>query len=272
MPSIYVLLSSFNRLDKTIACIQSVTSQAISGYAIKIVLFDDGSTDGTAEAIKKNFPQVKLLHGDGNNYWCRSMFSAYQFIADQLADHDFVFCLNDDIVLNENSLKKLISQHHKLPNGEGSVIVGRFSDLQGRPTYGGLQRVGRIRYELVVEGNLTVDTLNFNGVLIPGSTINKNGFLDPKFEHSMGDIEYGLRLSSQKISIITSTSLLGVCEANELTGYFENLNFYRRFRLCLTKKYFPPKSWLHFTKKTCGAVWPVYFLYPYFKFTIVGKK
>lgn len=271
MTSIYVLLASFNRRDKTMACIRSVLMQQISDYELKIILFDDGSTDGTNEAVKRSFPGVDLISGDGSNYWCRSMAKAHQSIANRLHDDDFIFCLNDDVELYVDSLKKLLSQYHSL-NSEGSVIVGSFESSSGEPTYGGLKRLGRIKYGLEVEGGSAVDTLNFNGVLIPGSTINRNGFLDPKFEHSMGDIEYGLRLNSRNIAIVTSRSMLGLCEANELNGVFEGLNFYRRFRLCLTKKYFPPMSWLRFTRKTCGAVWPVYFFYPYLKFTIVGKK
>lgn len=272
MANIYVLLSSFNRLDKTILCIQSVLAQVVIGYEIKIILFDDGSTDGTTDNVMKNFPSVSLLLGNSSNYWCRSMYKAYQFIADQLSDHDFIFCLNDDVSLYEHSLQNLLSQFSELKNNEGSVIAGRFENSKGLLTYGGLQRIGGIKYMLESQGNSKVDTLNFNGVLIPGFIINNNGFLDPKFEHSMGDIEYGLRLTAQKISIMTSSNILGRCESNDLTDYFSNLNFYRRFRLSLSKKYFPPKSWLYFTIKTCGRVWPVYFLYPYIKFTFVGKK
>ena len=33
------------------------------------ILVDDGSTDGTGEAVQGEFPQVRLLRGDGRLFW-----------------------------------------------------------------------------------------------------------------------------------------------------------------------------------------------------------
>ena len=34
-----------------------------------VVLFDDGSTDGTKEWVEENYTNVNILSGDGTNWW-----------------------------------------------------------------------------------------------------------------------------------------------------------------------------------------------------------
>lgn len=60
---IAVLLTCFNRKNKTLACLKSLFGIIPNCH---VYLVDDKSTDGTSEAIKQNFPQVKIIKGDGN--------------------------------------------------------------------------------------------------------------------------------------------------------------------------------------------------------------
>ena len=48
MKRIAVLITCFNRIDKTINCLDSLyNSKSIDDYLIDVYLVDDGSTDGT---------------------------------------------------------------------------------------------------------------------------------------------------------------------------------------------------------------------------------
>ncbi len=40
-------------------------------------LVDDGCTDSTAQAVDKEYPQVKILQGDGNLFWGGGMRMAW---------------------------------------------------------------------------------------------------------------------------------------------------------------------------------------------------
>ena len=61
--SIAVLITCHNRREKTLKCLQSLYFNILSkNYVIEIFLVDDGSTDGTANAVFKKFPLVNIDH------------------------------------------------------------------------------------------------------------------------------------------------------------------------------------------------------------------
>ena len=63
MVAIAILIACHNRRQTTLACLDKL-------YGIRkdidVYCVDDNSIDGTADAIREEFPQVNLIHGDGN--------------------------------------------------------------------------------------------------------------------------------------------------------------------------------------------------------------
>jgi glycosyltransferase involved in cell wall biosynthesis len=61
--SISVVIPTRNRLPWLVACLESVISQHVP--AAEVVVVDDGSTDGTSEAVRSRFPGVRVLRTNG---------------------------------------------------------------------------------------------------------------------------------------------------------------------------------------------------------------
>ena len=107
MKKIAVLLTVFNRKTKTLECLQRLYALfPVEGYKIDIYLTDDGCTDGTPEAIKLQFPQVNIIHGDGDLYWNRGMYKAWQEAAKK--NYDFYLWLNDDTFVYSNLFSTIL--------------------------------------------------------------------------------------------------------------------------------------------------------------------
>ena len=79
MKQIAVLLTVFNRKEKTLLCLKNLYQQTLPNeYRIDIYLTNDGCTDGTPEAVKEQYPQVNIINAQGNLYWNRGMHLAWQ--------------------------------------------------------------------------------------------------------------------------------------------------------------------------------------------------
>ena len=100
---IAAIITCHNRKDKTLACLKSLLQIAPT---IDVYLTDDGSTDGTSEAVRQQCPQVQIIQGDGNLFWSRGMYIAWKEAVK--SDYEYYLWLNDDVVLYPFFMKLLI--------------------------------------------------------------------------------------------------------------------------------------------------------------------
>jgi GT2 family glycosyltransferase len=212
MKTIAVLLTVFNRKEKTLACLHNLFLQALpKGFVLDVFLVNDGCTDDTPEAVKVQFPSVNIINSNGNLFWNRGMHLAWQTAA-KTKEYEFYLWLNDDTYLYPNAIQSLydIIKSHIMD----VVAIGATTSAFNKniTTYGGRNW----KTILPVTGK-EYDCKEFNGncVLVSKKVFNKVGNLDYTFSHSYGDIEYGLRLEKHNIRKIVAPLHIGTCEPNE---------------------------------------------------------
>jgi GT2 family glycosyltransferase len=205
----------------TLRCLAGLMVAALPpGTNLAVYLVDDGSTDGTGDAVAQDFPQVHLLRGDGSLYWGGGMRMA--FAAAMKDGHDFYLWLNDDVELFPQAIGKMIEAHQsKSHHGEEPVIiVGACCDSHTkRTTYGGRVHCGwhPLNFELVEpdpEQPVPCETMNGNVVLISHTAAKRTGNLDPRFTQNIGDIDYGLRAGRSGVKLWIAPGYVASCEAN----------------------------------------------------------
>ena len=203
-----ILLTCHNRKQKTLSCLKSLFESKIdSQYVLSVFLVDDGSTDGTGEAVKESYPSVTVIQGNGNLFWNRGMHLAWKKALEH-DNYDYYIWLNDDVIILPEGISTLLSTSKRKSN---SIICGTMKDSnQNEPTYGGRLTDGKL---LVPNGQeQRCDYINGNLVLIPKSVYDIIGNLDPMFPHAIGDFDYGLRASKKGVKSYVAPDYLGICE------------------------------------------------------------
>jgi len=208
MKKIAVLMTVFNRREITLKCLRILYKQKLpTGFTIDTYLTDDGSTDGTSEAIKQEFPLVKIVEGDGNLFWNRGTLKAWSEA--EKKNYDFYLWLNDDTELLEGAIEELIHSYERY--SKDTIIVGYTlsSDLK-EVTYGPSNKNGRVIKEF--NGIIPCPTFNGNIVLIPREAYNLLGKNDSYYTHGLGDNDYGLRANEKGIIPYTTSKAIGICD------------------------------------------------------------
>lgn len=212
IPTIAVLLTCHNRKEKTLQCLQALYAQQGLDvhYILAVFLVDDASTDGTAQAVQLQFPEVTIISGTGNLYWNRGMHKAWEMAA-KTKDFDCYLWLNDDTFLFVNAIQTLL--HGAQLSNYKSVICGSTLSLETNTiSYGGFSKDSKM---LIPNGKLQESyTFNGNCVLIPKFIYESIGLLDKRFPHAIGDFEYGLRVRKHHLSSFISEDYIGSCEGN----------------------------------------------------------
>jgi GT2 family glycosyltransferase len=267
MINIAVLLTVHNRKEHTLLCLNGLSHQirTVNPFDVSIYLMDDGSTDGTAGAVRDNYPQVNICHGSGNLFWNGGMF--WVFRKALMAGFDYYLWVNNDTILFTDAMDRLIDTAIQFQNR--AIVVGSTQNPETEQwTYGGVIRKHPLRplkFSPVTpsEYPIPVHTMNGNCVLIPEAVAGRVGNLDPVFTHAMGDFDYGLRARKIGIPIIMAPGYYGFCEPNDPHQKAPTLRTH--LKKLFSPKGLPPKDWRVFAKRYAGRFWPMYWLSPYVK-------
>jgi GT2 family glycosyltransferase len=212
MKNIATLITCHNRKEKTLTCLEFLFQNALpAGYLLDVFLVDDGSTDGTSQSVHEAYCQVNIIKGDGNLYWNRGMYKAWESAA-HAKDYDYYLWLNDDTFLFKNSLEVMLSTAVSTDNWS-IIVAASCSKVTGKLTYSGFSANGD--QIMPIDKLVQAHTFHGNCVLISKLVFKKVGNLDPLFHHSIGDMDYGLRAIKSGIKSLLAPGFLANCEAHD---------------------------------------------------------
>lgn len=239
--TIAVLMTVHNRRDTTLKCLEKLYENNLTGLQLSVFLVDDGSTDGTRESVKKAFPDVNIIGGDGSLFWNRGMWTAWNEAAKK--DYDYYLWLNDDTLIYKDAIQTMMQS--SLLAGEDAIIVGSTCSASNNTvvTYGGAK--GTL---LFPNGSLQeVSHINGNFVLVPRFVYSKIGNLDYYYTHSFGDWDYGVRALKAGLKVLITPSFIGTCERHDKCKkcYDPQFGLYARYKNLLSPLGNPPREIFH---------------------------
>jgi GT2 family glycosyltransferase len=126
-PALSIIVISYNTRDMTLECLSSVAAETSVSY--ELIVVDNASTDGSADAIALAFPQVRLIRETKNHG-----FGPAHQIAMQHVQCEWILLLNPDTVILDGAIDALIDFASKAP--EAGIWGGRtfYGDGSLNPT------------------------------------------------------------------------------------------------------------------------------------------
>lgn len=118
-----IVIISYNTRDMTLACLSSVYAQTRGNF--EVIVVDNASTDGSAEAIRRDFPEVTLIAENVNHG-----FGPAHHVALTHCRAPWLMLLNPDTVVLDGALDKLMAFSRQRP--EAGIWGGRTLYADGR--------------------------------------------------------------------------------------------------------------------------------------------
>jgi GT2 family glycosyltransferase len=220
---VYIIIPVHNRKQITLRCLTHLAKTGdLSRYYV--VIIDDGSTDGTAEAIRSAYPEVIILSGNGDLWWTGATALGMTYAFEQNAEY-FIW-LNDDCLPDPGTLPGMINFMRSHPN---TLVAPSCYYIESDGTK--VQHDNGFRrgkgYAALPDETVAVEGLSGWCVGLPVTVFRKIGAPDFKrFPHYSGDDTYTFRATRAGFDAI----LVGELRAHLVGGVHENLGLQRYFK------------------------------------------
>ena len=228
---ITIVIPVHNRREYTRQCLVCLSAQTYQNS--RIVVVDDGSTDGTDIMIEQEFPDVIVMKGDGNLWWTEATNWGVRYALQHRdkRQENFVLTLNDDTRVGPDYLQTMLDAYRK----HRPCLIGSISVDSENPekleyagaafelyTAGGRHLAGDYHYsypELVQRAtHVESQSLPGRGTLIPLEVFEQIGLYDStNYVHYMADIEFSVRARKAGYRLIVNVASL-VYEYTGATG------------------------------------------------------
>ena len=200
--SIAVIVLTINQRDKTLACLASL--MAIAQPPFHTLLWDNGSEDGTAEAVREIFSQV-LVHEHPVNLGVASGRNAGAGLATEIWNPTYLLFLDNDMLVEPRFVGALLEplvENQRVGQTQAKL---RFLDDRERLNDGGGARINYVLWQTRPVGFGEIDRGQYDtvrrctacgGAMMVRATIFRQlGGFDTAFDpFGPEDLDFSLRL------------------------------------------------------------------------------
>lgn len=126
-PRVSIVVVSYNTRAMTLDCLRSIAEQTTVPH--EVILVDNASADGSAEAVAAEFPDVRLLAETENHGFAKA-----NNIAAKVAQGHYLLLLNPDTIVLDHAIDRLVAFADRAP--QARIWGGRtlFADRSLNPT------------------------------------------------------------------------------------------------------------------------------------------
>jgi GT2 family glycosyltransferase len=267
-----IVIVSYQARAPLLACLASLrTHPGRPGTLHEILVVDNASTDGTVEALRTDFPSVRLIEAGSN-----VGFGKANNIGVAQASGELVLLLNPDTLVSAATLDTLVAA---LDSRDEVVIAGpRLVDGHGRAelSFGSMiSPLAELRQKLLVRGNdrgiglassrvermtrqaRDVDWVSGACLLIRRADYERLGGFDERFFMYFEDVDLcaRARATGRQVIFVPSAEVVHLRGRSAATAQSATALAYRRSQLAFYQKHHPAWTpWLELFLKVTGRL------------------
>lgn len=240
---VVAVVVTYNRVELLKECIEAL----IKNKDLDILIVDNASTDNTRDVVSKYLSDNLMYKNTGSNLGGAGGFNFGIKEALKIYDYEYIWVMDDDTIVMEDTLKNL-NEKAKILNGEFSFLSSIALWNDGNLCNMNIQKTSANtvkRYEVIKNGIFYVDYASFVSCFINVNSIKKIGLPIKEFFIYGDDMEYTMRLNTDKPGYVVPTSIVmhkmkandGIniidVDASRIDRYFYNyrnlLYIYRKY-------------------------------------------
>lgn len=213
MPSVSVIIPTFNRAEMVCRCVQSVLDT--KWPELEIIVVDDCSPDNTGKMIKESFGNRVKYTRNG----CNSFQAVSRNNGARLATGDYLFFLDDDNVVDKNifrEMSKAFDENAKIGlvapmaihmrPGKSNVIWSLGSDFN-RWTSQPKDHCPNLPLADLPENPKAYPTSYYpNGFMVPRKVFDEVGGFDEKYVQIFEESDFGWKIRESGYDAIVLTT------------------------------------------------------------------
>ncbi|MBL8437375.1 MAG: glycosyltransferase family 2 protein [Zoogloeaceae bacterium] len=254
MNRVFVLLPVHNRAVTTSRFAEMLREQ--SHQAFQLVLLDDGSRDGTAEAVARILvgDQLHVISGQGDWWWAGALQAGLDWLrAVPLNQGDVVLIINDDVEIAPEFLESGVRVLMAHPD---SVVLARLRDPRSGAVSESGVHVDFSRWVIATaqEGE-PVNCGSTRGLFLKRTDLGRIGGFRPRWlPHYLSDYEFTMRAHRRGLNIVTvpEVALIPDYETTGLRAIPSDLSWSAALHELFSKRSSGnPVYWTNFILLTC---------------------
>lgn len=230
LPKVTIQLVTYNSRRYLPDCLQSIFSQTCRDF--QVLIMDNDSLDGTADYLRKNYPEAAVFRNKKNLGFARANNQGIR-----LLNSPFVVLCNPDIVLEPDWLEKIMAKAENDDYLEYGSFGGRLLKLEI-----GDYETGETKKTDIVD-SCGLQVLKSHRIVERGAGRDKNEFnLEEEVFGLSGALVLYRREALQDVLLKTKKNPEGECFDEDFFFYKEDADLAWRLRLRGWKSLFSPEA------------------------------
>lgn len=207
--NVSIVILNWNQKDKTLACLRSLKKVSYPHY--EIVLVDNGSTDDSVSAIRKEFPEITIIENRRNLGVAGGRNVGIKYV--QKKRIDYVLLLDNDTIVDKDFIAEMVKAGEE--NKRVGILTGKiyFYSEPNKIWCAGCslslyrRHISAIGYDEIDKGQYDelreVDHVAGCCLMIKKNVIDEIGLLDQNFiEYFTEDTDWCLRAKRKGYKVV----------------------------------------------------------------------